>query len=130
MIDSIHIKGIATYGSNPEALNNLSKINFLYGSNGSGKTTISKVIADEEIYPTCSVTWKGGTKLQAMVYNRDFVTKNFSQPAELKGIFTLGEENVDTLNNIAYAKDKFEGSTRTIESLNKILHGDNRAGGL
>jgi len=106
MIESIHIEGIATYDSPPEILSNLSKFNFLYGSNGSGKTTISKVIAEEDIYPTCSVTWKGGTKLQTMVYNRDFVTKNFSQSAELKGIFTLGEENVDTLNKICRRKGR------------------------
>lgn len=67
MIESIQIKGVATYGNISEYLNGLSKFNFLYGSNG--KTTITRVIADEGKFPTCSVTWKGGTKLQAMVYN-------------------------------------------------------------
>lgn len=35
-----------------------------------------------------------------MIYNHDFVTKNFNLPAELKGIFTLGEKNVDTTKRI------------------------------
>lgn len=104
MIESIQIADIATYTSTPEVLRDLSKFNFFYGSNGSGKTTIARVIADEGSFPTCRVVWKGGTKLQTMVYNRDFVTKNFNQSAELKGIFTLGEKNVDTLNKIAVAK--------------------------
>ncbi len=129
MIESINIEGIATYDSPPEVLNNLMKINFLYGSNGSGKTTISKIIADEGIFPTCSVTWKSGTKLQAMVYNRDFVTKNFNQSAELKGIFTLGEENVDTLNKIAVAKEEFEVLTKKVENLKFNLNGVDGAGG-
>lgn len=128
MIKSIHISDIATYGSNPEVLSDLSKFNFLYGSNASGKTTITRVIADEGGFPTCSVTWEGGTKLQAMVYNRDFVTKNFNQSAELKGIFTLGEENVDTLNKISAAKGELDALTTKIESLKLGLHGEDGAG--
>ena len=85
MIESIQIADIATYCSTPEVLSDLSKFNFLFGSNASGKTTITRVIADEGSFPTCSVTWKGGTKLQAMVYNRDFVAKNFNQSIDLKG---------------------------------------------
>jgi Fe-S cluster assembly ATPase SufC len=70
-IESIHIAGVATYGSTPEILSGLSKFNFLYGPNGVGKTAISKVIANTEHFPSCKLIWKGGTKLQAMVYNRD-----------------------------------------------------------
>lgn len=129
MIESIQIKDVATYGNTSEQLSGLSKFNFLYGSNGSGKTTITRVIADEGGFPTCSVTWKGGTKLQAMVYNRDFVAKNFSPSTELKGIFTLGEKNVDTLNKIAAAKVELDALTMTIEGLNIALQGQDGAGG-
>ena len=129
MIESIQIAGIATYTGTPEVLSDLATFNFLYGSNGSGKTTITRVIADEGSFPTCSVVWKGGTKLQAMVYNRDFVTKNFNQAAELKGIFTLGEKNVDTLKKIAAAKGELDALTKTIENLNHGLHGEDGAGG-
>lgn len=129
MIESIRIAGIATYDSSPENLSDLSKFNFFYGSNGSGKTTITRVIADEGEFPTCSVTWKGGAKLQAMVYNRDFVTKNFSPSAELKGIFTLGEKNVDTLNKIAAAKGELDAFTKIIETLNVAFQGEDGTGG-
>lgn len=129
MIESIQIKGVATYGDTSEQLSGLSKFNFLYGSNGSGKTTITRVVADEGGFPACSVTWKGGTKLQALVYNRDFVAKNFSPSTELKGIFTLGEKNVDTLNNIAAGKSELDAITKRIENLNLGLLGENGAGG-
>ena len=129
MIESIQIKDVATYGNTSEQLSGLSKFNFLYGSNGSGKTTITRVIADEGGFPTCSVTWKGGTKLQAMVYNRDFVAKNFSPSVELKGIFTLGEKNVETLNKIVAAKVELDTLTNTIESLNISLQGPDGTGG-
>jgi wobble nucleotide-excising tRNase len=129
MIESIEIQDVATYGNTSEILNGLSKFNFLYGSNGAGKTTITRVIADERRYPTCSVTWKGGTKLQTMVYNRDFVTKNFSPSVELKGIFTLGEKNVEILNKIAAAKVEIDAFTQKIEHLNAALLGKDGAGG-
>ncbi|MGD0655527.1 MAG: AAA family ATPase [Thermoguttaceae bacterium] len=129
MIESIHIADFATYGSTPEVLSDLSKFNFLFGSNASGKTTITRVIADDGIRPTCRVTWKGGTKLQAMVYNLDFVDKNFNQSAELKGIFTLGEKNVDILKAISAAKADLDLLTNNIEMLTKTLQGENGAGG-
>ena len=129
MIESIQINGVATYSDTPENMSGLSKFNFFYGSNGSGKTTITRVIADEEAFPVCKVTWTGGTKLQTMVYNRDFVTKNFSPSAELKGIFTLGEKNVDTLNKIAAAKGELDTFTKTIETLNVAFQGEDGTGG-
>jgi wobble nucleotide-excising tRNase len=130
MIESIRITDIATYSkTSSEVLNNLSKINYLFGSNGSGKTTITRVIADEGNYPKCSVTWKNGTKLQSMVYNRDFVVKNFTQCSELKGIFTLGEKNVDAINKIAAAKEGLDKLTKKIENLNSCLYGTDGVGG-
>ena len=129
MIESIHIAGIATYSGTPEVLNDLSQFNFVYGSNGSGKTTITKVIADEDRFPSCHVVWKGGTKLRTMVYNRDFVDKNFNQTAELKGIFTLGEKNVDIIKKIAIAKGELDAHTKKIEALNRELAGEDDTGG-
>lgn len=129
MIESISIASIATFGSDPEILNDLSLFNFLFGSNGTGKTTISRVIATENSFPTCKVTWKAGTKLQPMVYNHDFVEHNFIQSTELKGIFTLGEKQVDTLAKIASAKADLDRLTTKIKDLNQTLQGADGTGG-
>ena len=56
MIDEISFAGIATVDVQPEKLDALSQFNYLFGSNGTGKTTISRVIADEDSFPTCKVT--------------------------------------------------------------------------
>ncbi|MHC1758132.1 MAG: AAA family ATPase [Negativicutes bacterium] len=129
MIDSIQIAGIATYGKCPEIMDSLAKINFIYGSNGSGKTTISNVIADQDAFPSCRVNWQGGTRLEPMVYNQDFIEHNFNEPAELKGIFTLGEQNVDAQKKIDAAKNERDELLKEIESLNKSLKGTDGAGG-
>jgi wobble nucleotide-excising tRNase len=138
MIESIQIKGVATYDKTiPQMMVGLSKLNFVFGSNGSGKTTISRVIANgtdggviaaETDFSGCEVKWKNRTKLEAMVYNRDFVEHNF-QSSELKGIFTLGEQNVETLKKIEITKDELQTITRKIESLNFQLSGDDGTGG-
>lgn len=129
MIDRISIAAIATFDTKPEELTKLSQFNFLFGSNGTGKTTISRVIADENNYPTCKVVWRGGTKLQTMVYNHDFVERNFNQSAELKGVFTLGEKQVDTLTKIETMKAELDTLTAKIENLTNTLEGADGAGG-
>jgi wobble nucleotide-excising tRNase len=129
MIESLSIANTATFGPIAERLDGLSKINYLFGSNGTGKTTISRVIADEIGLPTCSVTWKSGTKLQPLVYNRDFVERNFNQSADLKGVFTLGEKQLDVLAKIATAKVELDVLTNRIESLAHGLHGVDGKGG-
>lgn len=123
MIESITLSAVATYDSTPQHLNGLSKFNFVFGSNGSGKTTVGRVIADETKFPKCKVTWKGGTKLQALVYTHDFVERNFNQSSELKGVFTLGEKQLDTLAKIEATKGELEKLTAKIEYLTRELQG-------
>lgn len=129
MIESITISNVATFGDTAESLNALSTFNFIYGANGAGKTTISKVIAEDAIFQTCVVCWKGGTKLQAMVYNRDFISKHFTQRADLKGIFTLGEDHIETARKIAEAKEEVDKLTGKIQGFTKTLQGDDGSGG-
>ena len=124
MIESISITNTSSFGNVPEILGGLSQFNFLFGSNGTGKTTISRIIAEEALFPACNMAWKAGTKLQTMVYNRDFVEKNFNQSMELKGVFTLGEKQVDTLNKIAGAKEELDKLTKRIETLAQGLQSE------
>ncbi len=128
MIESITISGVATYDT-PQKLDGLSLFNFLFGSNGSGKTTVSRVIADETKFPACKVTWKRGTTLQPFVYNHDFVERNFNQSTELKGVFSLGEKQLDTLAKIDAAKGELNKLTDRIENLTQALQGEDGNGG-
>lgn len=129
MIKKIQIQNVATYGTNPEELAELKKINFIYGSNGTGKTTISRVIADCDSCQDCSLDWYGGGPIDRLVYNRDFVEQNFNQPDELKGIFTLGEKDKDTLDKITTAKIDLNNLKQEIINLKADLKGKSGDGG-
>ena len=130
MIEEIEINGVATYdGPTPGKLSDLKKINFVYGSNGTGKTTIARVIEDETAYPGCTVVWRAGAPLKALVYNRDFIETNFNQPNELKGIFTLGEQDKETLDKIESAKRELDSKTESITALSNTLEGEDGSAG-
>jgi wobble nucleotide-excising tRNase len=129
MIESITIANVATYDGSPETLGELRRINFIFGSNGAGKSTIGRIIADEASYPSCRIAWKGGTKLQPMVYNHDFVERNFNKSTELKGVFTLGEKQKETLEKISSAKSEANSITARIEGLNHALNGQDGISG-
>ena len=124
MIEGIRIKSVASYSDNEHVIDGLSPINFFYGSNGSGKTTISRVIANEDEYSDCTVNWRGGNKLQTFVYNRDFVEINFNSDSELKGIFTLGEKNEADLKAIEDARVEVDKLEAKIQGKKKTLAGD------
>ncbi|MCM1987983.1 AAA family ATPase [Methanococcoides seepicolus] len=130
MIESLKISDIATYKKqSPQEMNDLSQFNYIFGSNGTGKTTISKLIAEPSKFINCNVTWKNDTQLQTLVYNQDFVNSNFAPATKLKGIFTLGEEEIDRIDEIETAKrevDKLEGDIQglanTLDRKNKELN--------
>lgn len=129
MIEAITISGVASFGQETQTLSELAQFNYLFGSNGVGKTTVSRILAEESAYPSCSVGWKSGTKLETLVYNPDFVEKNFRQASELKGVFTLGEKQQETLDKIAATKAEVDTLTAKIENLNQGLQDQNGASG-
>ncbi len=128
MIEAITLLKAATFGDQPEILKQLKRINFIFGTNGTGKTTISRVIADEASYTPCSISWKGGQPTLTLVYNRDFVEQNFGG-SELKGVFTLGEKQVKAQDEIKAKKEEVDGFKEKVANLKKILEGDDNAPG-
>ena len=101
MITNLSLKNVATYNEPGIEISDLKKINFFYGANGSGKTTISNFIhePDGSIFSECKLTWEGGIKLSTLVYNKDFRERNFGSDS-IAGVFTLGEATKDELAEI------------------------------
>lgn len=126
MLETIHLSGVATYGESPQALQGLKQFNFFYGSNGSGKTTISRVVADPDHpdHARCRLVWKNGQAIEALVYNRDFVEANFGGD-DIKGVFTVGKRSVEALQEIAKLKAVSAEQMGKIVSLQGTLRGTN-----
>ena len=100
MINSIEIKNIATYSSDTETLLIPSIVNFIYGNNGAGKTTITRIIENSNDYLESSLSWDNDIEYHKLVYNRDFVKNNFNEETKLRGIYTLGEESEEVYKKI------------------------------
>lgn len=87
-------------------------INFLYGRNGVGKSTIARAILNKD-----NATWKEGLNkddYNILVYNQDFVDKNFRTYKNLPGVFTIGKESVEAQNTIE------EKTSRVKDLLNEL----------
>lgn len=125
MIEEIHIKDIATFKD--ETITDLKKINFIYGSNGSGKTTISNVIQSINEHTGCEIKWTGDFPLNILVYNKTFKDRNFGA-AHIPGVFTLGAATKEEIEAIELKKVKLEEiktngiqNKKTIENQEKEL---------
>ena len=123
MIQSIDIVDSATFIGGPHQLFGLKPINYFFGGNGSGKTTISRNIA-AGLSDKCTITWTGDLPLIRLVYNKDFVESNFSETEEFKGIFTLGEDEINLASQIEEQRDACETLRDSITKLTKNRDGD------
>lgn len=105
MIQSFQIRNIGTYDAAGISCNNLEKVNFIYGANGSGKTTISKLLSNPQ--SNCTISWLDNRTLETLVYNKDFKEKNLLD-SSFEGVFTIGEEDIDNERKITAEKAKLD----------------------
>lgn len=129
MLKRVSIANVATFSGDTQVFGDLRKVNFVYGSNGCGKTTISRIIDHPEQYAACTVTWEGNLRLPAFVYNRDFVRENFKQADSIKGIFTLGSNDNVIHERIEERQNKISQCEEAIKKMTLNLEGENGLGG-
>src|SRR5690554_280527 len=109
MIEKIDIRNIATFDNSGIELTDLKKVNFIYGVNGSGKTTISKFIyePDKDSFIDCSLKWKNDTPIKTLVYNKDFRDRNFGK-GTIDGVFTLGQATKEEAEKIEQKQNELK----------------------
>ena len=117
MITEIQIKNCASYDHIGVTVKDLKEINYIYGPNGSGKTTFSNAISDWSKYPQCKIVWKNNIELKSFVYNRNFIDEHFGRSKTQKGIFTLGKGEKD-------AKETIDARKLEIGQRNEDIIGD------
>ena len=112
MIKTIKIPNTPPYTGPTTELSDLKKLNFIYGPNGSGKTVLSRFLLNYPDSP--QITWENDQALPIKVYNKDFIEKNFDQSGSIKGIFTLGEDNIES-------KKRIEKKKKDLSSINNDI---------
>ena len=111
MIKKISINKTTTYEKNVEITP--KKINFFYGNNGAGKTTVAKLIENPRIYKNSHIEWEENP-YEVLAYNREFVKVNFNNETAITGIYTLGEDSQEKLDKIEELKKQRD--THTIQA--------------
>ncbi|WP_305872348.1 ATP-binding protein [Helicobacter pylori] len=111
-ISQISLKKVATFDENGASFENLNSINFIYGANGSGKTTTSSFLKNlaengiEDKFVNSKIEWHNSESLKIEVYNKQFKEEQFRN-SQVKGIFTLGKKTNENL-------EKIESKTKSI----------------
>jgi wobble nucleotide-excising tRNase len=92
----------ATFTNVP--VDGLTFVNFFYGNNGAGKSSIAHAIEEDD-----GVVWADGKTaddFDVLVYNQGFISRNFVNYGELQGVFIFGEEDVEAKKKIQELTDE------------------------
>ncbi|AIM36994.1 hypothetical protein KO02_10035 [Sphingobacterium sp. ML3W] len=135
MINSIHIKAVATYNSNEGvSINELKRVNFFFGFNGSGKSTIGKYLHNLSLdtnsqnsdFNQCSHVGYDEIQHQILTFNEDFIEENFVSNSDLKGVFSLNQSNAiidqqikdeeDNVENFKNQIDKYKAKIKAVDT--------------
>ncbi|MCT4664250.1 MAG: AAA family ATPase [Flavobacteriales bacterium] len=113
MITKIKLDNVASYNNSVEILD-LKKVNFFFGYNGTGKSTIGRLFYNEsleddnksDIFSNCLIEGFNKDTHDILVYNQEFISRNFIEKDKLKGIFSLNEQNDEIEQQIQLINDK------------------------
>ncbi|GAA7959705.1 hypothetical protein HpBT074_08910 [Helicobacter pylori] len=128
-ISQIVLKNAATFDESGASFEDLNSINFIYGTNGSGKTTTSSFLKNlaenriEDKFANSKIEWHNDEILKIEVYNKQFKEEQFRN-SQVKGIFTLGKKTNENLENIESKKESInkenEKKTKNEKSLQNL----------
>ena len=108
-IDAIPIKEVRI---NEHALKNIqfhpTLINFFYGKNGSGKTSIGKHLKDHN-----------PSDKELCLFNDDCIRRNIQQYGSMPGVFTITEEDAEAKKQIDAERQKQKDATAKKDDLLK-----------
>lgn len=113
----------ATFTNMP--INGLTFVNFFYGNNGAGKSSVAHAIEEDD-----GIIWADGRSAEdfdILVYNQDYINRNFVNYGELQGVFIFGEEDIEAKKRIQQLtgekKKKSEERTAALEEYKKKTTG-------
>lgn len=119
MIKAIKLKNCTPYVD--AELSDCKKINFVFGANGSGKSTISSFLAGfpDTRFDSSSVDWYSDNHETICVYNKNFRKENFKQT--IPGVFTLGNATIEDIEELDNLKSKYDSLIQEVTRLSESL---------
>ena len=89
-----------------------SLINFFYGKNGSGKSTIARIMGTDS-----STAWQPGINpgnYQLLVYNEEYIENNIQNYGNIPGVFTITKVNAEKKREITEKKKEQDNIQKLI----------------
>lgn len=109
----------ATFTNVP--INGLTFVNFFYGNNGAGKSSVARAIEEND-----GIVWVDGRSaddFDVLVYDQNYINRNFVNYGELRGVFIFGEKDIEAKKRIQRLteekKKKAEERTAALEEYKK-----------
>ena len=90
-------------------------VNFFFGNNGTGKSTIGKAIKND-----CGISWRGGksaSDYNVHVYNLDFINSNLQNYHCMPGVFTVNELNIEIQKQIEVKTKEKETASEALVNM-------------
>lgn len=125
MIKKIVIRDVASYDHEGCTFEDLAKVNIIYGGNGTGKTTLSRLL-DSSLkihdsghnFENCEVKWSGDPQ-EVLVYNKDFRERNLME--NIPGVFMLGEHCMDAAQSIRESESEWVKYSKRLSEVQKVV---------
>lgn len=99
MIDQIHLKNITSYDGTGVCIKSIKKLNYFFGRNGSGKSSLGKYLYNLSLnssisndYSACSQIGYDSGRHKILVFNDEFIERNFILKRTQTGVFSLNEK--------------------------------------
>ena len=124
MISKITMKDIASYDTTGVDIDTNKKINFFFGYNGCGKSTIARFLHNISLpfveqssdFANCTQIGFNSATETILVYNEEFRNDNFITKDEQRGIFSLNKTNAVIDSLIEQANDRVAELQRNLAS--------------
>ena len=96
-----------------------SNINFFFGKNGTGKSTIGRVISEKR-----GLTWKTPTDeadTLIQLYNEEYIRKNIQTLEDMPGVFNISEVDIEVENSIREYSDRYDAASASKKASDETL---------
>lgn len=119
MLESLTITGGACFGTTPLELKPLRRVNFFFGPNGSGKTTISRAL-DGSHEASAGFVWHDSAPLAIKVYNRDFVNRVLRESSRIPGVFVIGDKSAEAETRLGQIEGDAGERAQAVDVLGRV----------